>query len=791
MACINPNDPEFKKILKQVGGNPLIAAIEFNKLYPEEVITETKEVTSGVAEPFYDKNLIKNAGKDVSKIFENYLAQFGITVKDINEVKDKLNIDEAGYADILSKIAYVKNREELPEIAGEFIAYMMKYNQLVKDIILDFAKNDAKLKIKKNAIYYVASGLGKSVLVKNNPNKFADMDDLVFQAVKNITGKEMDTKDASMELNKNEDVGKELEKLISQVSDTKIILSPLSQSKIKNLGLSYKKYFVPKVSNVPQIVRGIAERSTNPYDISEDLYKELYIDKVAGNKNVFEIDGYIEDEFKTLSNESQNLEDFLQKNEYISSNNYSDLIKEQDYFKRIGILISNELKNRYDISNDKSLISKIKKIIAKFFSLFKKADVSKINRNIGTIVDNIIKQNRNFITSSLYKPGAEGKKTKQVSVESALDKDVFGKSIIYKLSEKGFILTGSTALAEQGTILRPDENPLHDIDWVSPFDREETSKRFMDVYPDAIYVREILDKEGEYVTDSYLIAPQGYKIVNYNANLYGEKTIIDSYDVANEKTGEIKGTYRREYDEDKGKIVEKETGIKGKVIDFFSYPDYKKLNKNVPFDFVTSDDVVIKLANWKDIFAAKLKFARYKDIWDYNRFVPYENVEDINEDVKSYIEDQILKTFGVNIPNKNNSTLISKADIDKFNDQVIAGNGVLPSEFYSGPADVHKWNLNEKGLYDLVDKITGEIYLRDVNLNKGVQEYVEPEETPIDEEERSKMIDSINDAVNEYRLDEILAEKGYDVQDFISNLEAATTQQQLNKIINKILNQIC
>jgi hypothetical protein len=35
MACVNPNDPRFLEILQQVG-NPLLAEIEFDKLYPFE-----------------------------------------------------------------------------------------------------------------------------------------------------------------------------------------------------------------------------------------------------------------------------------------------------------------------------------------------------------------------------------------------------------------------------------------------------------------------------------------------------------------------------------------------------------------------------------------------------------------------------------------------------------------------------------------------------------------------------------------------------------------------------------
>lgn len=55
------------------------------------------------------------------------------------------------------------------------------------------------------------------------------------------------------------------------------------------------------------------------------------------------------------------------------------------------------------------------------------------------------------------------------------------------------------------------------------------------------------------------------------------------------------------------------------------------------------------------------------------------------------------------------------------------------------------------------------------------------------------VIKSIQDAIKDYKLDEILAGKegAYDVQDFISNLEAATTETEINNIINKLLKLIC
>lgn len=57
--------------------------------------------------------------------------------------------------------------------------------------------------------------------------------------------------------------------------------------------------------------------------------------------------------------------------------------------------------------------------------------------------------------------------------------------------------------------------------------------------------------------------------------------------------------------------------------------------------------------------------------------------------------------------------------------------------------------------------------------------------------DRLKAINELNDMVRNFRVDEILAEKGHDVKDFISNLETASNQDELDKIINKILYLLC
>lgn len=200
----------------------------------------------------------------------------------------------------------------------------------------------------------------------------------------------------------------------------------------------------------------------------------------------------------------------------------------------------------------------------------------------------------------------------------------------------------------------------------------------------------------------------------------------------------------------------------------------------------------ILLKEIKNPLLAEIEFDRQEGV-ESEVEVEEEVVGDVdrNDELDSYITNQLFTKLGITIPNKNNETLISQADIDTFNNAVAMNGNIQPSEYYNGINDAHKWRLNQKNLYDLVDATTGDVYLKNINLSKGVQENVDVPYTPVNEEERDIMIDSINEAVNNYRLDEILAEKGYDVNDIISNLEAASNQEELNSIINKLLNKIC
>ena len=103
---------------------------------------------------------------------------------------------------------------------------------------------------------------------------------------------------------------------------------------------------------------------------------------------------------------------------------------------------------------------------------------------------------------------------------------------------------------------------------------------------------------------------------------------------------------------------------------------------------------------------------------------------------------------------------------------------------------VRLWKIYKNGNYNLVDEDTGEIYMRNVNMETGK---AEPE---------SELTELITDELRETAMDELLnllelpgiiqafADLNEDATEILNNLANAKTKEEYNKVM-KIIDKLC
>ena len=186
-------------------------------------------------------------------------------------------------------------------------------------------------------------------------------------------------------------------------------------------------------------------------------------------------------------------------------------------------------------------------------------------------------------------------------------------------------------------------------------------------------------------------------------------------------------------------------------------------------------DVMNNLAdNYPDIFRLIPTKNAYTTMVEITPRVKAE--EEVEED--EVLEDDELKT--------DEPAIVES--IRTYRSIVDSNNGRKPVEFMAGNL---KWQLNNKGLYNLVDKFTNAVYVRNMDLDTGEMiPEVEPQ-TPVNEAKRDRIFRSVMQMIREQKLDEYLAVKGINTADIYEALRDAETDNDLNKVIETILKAVC
>jgi hypothetical protein len=130
--------------------------------------------------------------------------------------------------------------------------------------------------------------------------------------------------------------------------------------------------------------------------------------------------------------------------------------------------------------------------------------------------------------------------------------------------------------------------------------------------------------------------------------------------------------------------------------------------------------------------------------------------------------------------------------IAAFNQKLVENKGTLPKEFiYDSGSFTSKYVLNPNNLYNLVDVETGTIYLRNINLQTGNIVSIDEPLVPVSDKRVAEIISGLRSQIKAYRLDEILAEKGIDINEEIDKLENVNFESELNEIMVRINKNMC
>lgn len=280
------------------------------------------------------------------------------------------------------------------------------------------------------------------------------------------------------------------------------------------------------------------------------------------------------------------------------------------YLKEIGKDIGEQLRLLYSkkpINTSDSFFRKLWSAISEFFKKMTPETRLKFSviRNYTNSIANAVKLgDYTIIRKSDFKPGTDTLPS-IVDIGEAFKNNPYEESIVYTLNKHGISLAGGAAIASQGTLYRPSENPLHDLDFeAGNKSKGEIESILRNTFKAYSHTNTIVNENGR-VTYTYLVMDREFE-ERRDVPGIGVNVIYDK------KTGERLGT--RIHSE---LVIEKE-GVKGKMLDFFT-GDTTNVFDNVTINYNGKNYL---FSDYRNAMSFKINVARLKDIWGYNRFIP-------------------------------------------------------------------------------------------------------------------------------------------------------------------------
>lgn len=371
----------------------------------------------------------------------------------------------------------------------------------------------------------------------------------------------------------------------------------------------------------PSLRRLFVKESINQlFPGAQELFSEEFIEKVLSN-----------DREKSIKLPIGVAKLFGRK--YVTpSEIYAHIPGKNRALKTLGKEISKTLREYYEGKEPSTFIQRAWNIIKEFFNKVTRRSYYQERLDfINKATDAIIRKDPSFMRGPEYKIGSTTRAS-LLDLETAFKDNPFEDSIIKTLGELNISLAGSASIRAFGTIFRPANNPLHDIDFNAPGfrSREELTKALESVFPHIQHFRSIRSRDNinEY-TESYVLLDRDFHL---------EKAEDNKLSIIDDSTNEVIAKVNLKTNEIEDATI---PDMKSKLLDFFinTKEDGKYGNHNITInneEYIVSDS--------RGAWEAKAKWQRRKDLWDWARFTPNELFG--NEPSASFnIEGKSLKEF--------------------------------------------------------------------------------------------------------------------------------------------------
>ena len=333
--------------------------------------------------------------------------------------------------------------------------------------------------------------------------------------------------------------------------------------------------------------------------------------------------------------------------------------------EKVGRQITKELRAHFGedfntvnvTSRNRNIWNIIRNFFKKLASYIQFTDniVNKRQNRIDLFVEDVIealgREDFSRIRGPLVKPGTT-QKAQRVDIPQALRDNPYEDEIIKLLNEHNIALAGSASIAVEGSLFRPKENPLHDLDFNAGNNssKESLDKLLPEIFgKDRVAYASMIHKPfSKDATVTYVTFDRPFTVKN------NRKFSAEYYDLDGNLIGKrvFKG----------GVELELEPGVHGKVLDFFTGPTQES---NHGFHKVNINGTDYLFSHSNAAMAAKILWARPKDMWDYRLFKREQVTENQESEPKRHF---LLKkeTWRERV-SETTSRLLSHADAQRVN----------------------------------------------------------------------------------------------------------------------------